>query len=181
MSLLLFSHVEVAALGVFCIATTSSASLTPGFYRSRPRTNGATQTFRRPSLASNTSFSRESNQPSANDYTPSAGVYVPPHLTSNHPPSPRNGASSETRYSKDQLLELFRSQAKKADNIVDIQKLFVDGWNPGAPNDTSNGSWAKRDDHREVAVGPEICWDHGGSIVPLGLMEMDDQEKEVRD
>lgn len=90
----------------------------------------------------------------------------------------RNGSSSESRYSKDQLLDLFRAQEKSGFSNVNLNDLYVDGWNPNYTNGTTNGGWGKRDDHKD-ATGPEICWDHEGSVHPLALAEMTEEEKEV--
>lgn len=47
-------------------------------------------------------------------------------------------------------------------------------------NGTSHGGWGKRDDHKEQSTGAEICWDHEGTVQPLSLIEMNDEEKQVR-
>ncbi len=147
--------------------------------RSRARTNGATQTFRRPSLANNLSNQRETSQ--TGTPSPSSGVYVPPHLNSNYQSSyGRNGATAESRYSKDQLLDLFRVQGKTGQPNANVNDLFVDGWSPGAVNGSINGGgWGKKEDHKEASCGPDICWDHEGKVQPLGLIDMTDHEKEV--
>ncbi len=146
--------------------------------RSRARTNGATQTFRRPSLANNLSSQRDT--PQTSNASPSSGVYVPPHLNSNYQSTyGRNGATAEGRYSKDQLLDLFRAQGKSGQTNTNISDLFVDGWSPGAVNGTINGGWGKKEDHKEGASGPDICWDPEGKVQPLGLIDLTDHEKEV--
>ena len=147
--------------------------------RSRARTNGATQTFRRPSVATNLSQPKDSSQ-SNNIPTPSsANVYVPPHLNSSYQSSHnRNGPSNESRYSKDQLLDLFRTQDRNGFANTRIDDLYVDGWSPGTVNGTSNGGWGKRDDSKE-ALGPDICWDHEGSVHPMAMQEMTEEEREV--
>jgi len=71
---------------------------------------------------------------------------------------------------------LFKSQGRAGPNIDD---LYVDGWKPDAVNGISNGGWGKRDDHKEQAIGPEICWDQQGKVHPLSLVEMNDEEKQV--
>jgi len=71
---------------------------------------------------------------------------------------------------------LFKSQGRAGPNIDD---LYVDGWKPDAVNGFSNGGWGKRDDHKEQAIGPEICWDLKGKAHPLSLIEMNDEEKQV--
>ena len=90
----------------------------------------------------------------------------------------RNGASTESRYSKDQLLDLFRTQETDGFSNTNVNDFFVDGWSPGALNGTSNGGWGKRDDNKEAA-GPDICWDPEGTINPISLQQMSEEEKEV--
>lgn len=168
-----------SALGATASALSCMTLIIMSFYRTRARINGATQTFRRPSVATNFSQQKEGSQPN-NDPTPSsANVYVPPHMNSNYQSSyNRNGSSTESRYSKDQLLDLFRTQERNGFTSTDVNDLFVDGWSPSAVNGTSNGGWGKRDDSKE-AVGPEICWDNEGSVKPLGMQAMSEEEKEV--
>ena len=80
------------------------------------------------------------------------------------------------RYSKDQLLDIFKVQQEKASPNLD--DLFIDGWHPHGANGKSNGHWGKSEERRE-SNGPEICWDHDGSVQPLGLTPMSDEEREV--
>ena len=146
-------------------------------FRSRARTNGAT-TFRRPSLANNLSNQRDAVQ--TGNPSPSSGVYVPPHLNSNYQSSyGRNGITSECRYSKDQLLDLFRAQGKSGQSNSHITDLFVDGWSPVPVNDSTNGGWGKKEEHKDGSNGPDICWDYEGKVQPLSLTDMTDHEKEV--
>lgn len=150
------------------------------FYpRSRARPNGATQTFRRPSLAAGLPNHKETSQTNSSSATPSSGVYVPPHLSSGYQSNSNRHAAADTRYSKEQLLDLFRAYSKTGQATTDIDNLFVDGWNPGAVNGTSNGGWSKKEDYRDTMTGPEICWDYDGQIQPLGLIEMSEAEREV--
>ena len=136
--------------------------------------NGATQTFRRPSVATNPSHTRE--PPSAT--TPTGGTY-PSHMSSTLSSGPRNGASVDTRYSKEQLLELYKAQRDTGILTKNVADYFVADWNPHIETPAVNGAWGKRDDHKDNSNGPEVCWDHGGQIEPLGLMDMTDDEKEV--
>ena len=53
------------------------------------------------------------------------------------------------------------------------------GWNPGDANAISNGAWSKKDDHKDSGAGPEVCWDYEGRVVPLGLVDITEEEKEV--
>jgi PERQ amino acid-rich with GYF domain-containing protein len=138
--------------------------------RSR-RPNGATQTFRRPSAAqTSTTASREN--PSIRNSVESVPAYIPPH---------RNGTSSEYRYSKDQLLSLFRAE-KEAGNLNEgLSSLFVGGWESNLSNGINTSPWARRDEQRDTTTGADICWDKDGSNPPLGLKDLTIEEKEVRD
>lgn len=150
--------------------------LTGYLVRSRARVNGATQTFRRSSTATTLSQQRDSSQAASNPPLSGGNVYVPPHLNSNHQAYSRNGASGESRYSKDQLLDMFRAQKSGSLN-TSIDDLYVDGWTPGV-NGAGNGGWGKSGDHRETN-GPDICWDHNGSVQPMAWVDMSEEEKEV--
>ena len=142
--------------------------------------NGATQTFRRPSVATNPSHNRESNQTTSVS-TPTVGAYIPPHMTSNQQASAlRNGlVTGETRYSKDQLLDLYKSQRETGALGKNMADYFVADWDPHVETPAVNGAWGRRDDQKDSTTGPEVCWDHGGNVEPLGLMDMSDEEKEV--
>ena len=97
--------------------------------------------------------------------------YVPPH---------RNGTSTDTRYSKDQLFDLYKAQQNSDGSQSDsLSHLYVGGWQPDAANGAGNASWGRSDTTRDPQTGPDICWDKDGSIEPLGLTEMDDEEREV--
>jgi len=101
-------------------------------------------------------------------------VYVPPH---------RNGpAHSDTRYSKNQLLDLYHRQNVEGSLDDSLSPLFVAGWEPTQTNGVSLGGWGRRDEQaaKDHVPGPEVCWEKDGSTGPLGLVDMNDEEKEVR-
>ncbi|KAJ6069690.1 hypothetical protein N7499_011577 [Penicillium canescens] len=143
---------------------------------SRNRMNGATQTFRRPSVATNPSHPRDSSQPASASTPTAGGAYIPPHMSSNTSSIARNG---DSRYSKEQLLELYKSQREQGTLSKNVEEYFVADWDPHTSSTSSNGAWGKRDDHKPNSAGPEVCWDHGGQVEPLGLAVMSDSEKEV--
>lgn len=149
-------------------------------FRSRVRTNGATQTFRRLSLATINSHQRDGSQ--SNNPPPGAGVYVPPHLNSNYQQNySRNSSLIDSRYSKDQLLDLFRAQGEAGSLSKNTSEHLIEGWNPGTSLAATNGAWNRRDEHKDAISGPDICWDYDGSTQPLGLLELSEEEKEVRE
>jgi PERQ amino acid-rich with GYF domain-containing protein len=144
--------------------------LTPS--RSR-RANGATQTFRRPSLGpspSNASSHRDTGASQTVPSTPGTGIYIPPH---------RNGALLDSRYGKDQLLQLFKSQKEANDLHDDLSALYVGGWEPNGFN-SSSGNWGRRDESaRDGQSGVDVCWDLDGAVKPLSLEEITEEEKEA--
>ncbi|KAL4879103.1 hypothetical protein BJY04DRAFT_194245 [Aspergillus karnatakaensis] len=141
---------------------------------SRTRMNGATQTFRRPSVATNPSHIREPLSAT----TPTGGAY-PTHMSSTLSNVARNGAPGDTRYSKEQLLDLYKAQRDTGILTKNVSDYFVADWNPHNEPASANGVWGKRDDHKDNSTGPEVCWDHGGHVEPLGLVDMTDDEKET--
>lgn len=100
---------------------------------------------------------------------------MPPH---------RNGPANDTRYSKELLFELYKSQHS---GLKDgLPSLFVGGWQPdgGASAAASNGAaapapWGRLDANRDAQPGADVCWDSDAGGEPLGLIEMDDEEREV--
>lgn len=138
--------------------------------------NGATQTFRRPSGATNPSHTRENSHPASVLASTSSGAYISPHMSSNTTSNPlRNG---EARYSKEQLLDLYKAQREAGILGKNVENYFVADWDPHMVTPPVNGAWGKRDDHK-ASAGPEVCWDHDGQSEPLGLTDMSENEKEV--
>ena len=137
------------------------------------RPNGATQTFRRTSNAVNTSTAAPQNtenipNPAVSSQPPR---YVPPH---------RNGTVSDPRYSKNQLLDLYRQQQSADESLQeDLQNLYIGGWQPNGQNGAPAAGWGRNDASREQPPGPDVCWDDDGTYEPLALTEMDDEEREV--
>jgi hypothetical protein len=136
------------------------------------RPNGATQTFRRTSNAVNTSATAPQNTenlpiPAVSSQPPR---YVPPH---------RNGTVNDPRYSKNQLLDLYRLQQTDDGLQEDLQNLYIGGWQPNGQNGAPAAGWGRNDASREQPPGPDVCWDDDGNYEPLALTEMDDEEREV--
>ena len=87
---------------------------------------------------------------------------------------------NDMRYSKDQLLDLYKFQSGVEGSLKDgLPNLFVGGWRPDTANGAASQGWGGGEQGRDGQPGPEICWDRDGSFGPLGLHEMDDEEKEV--
>lgn len=55
----------------------------------------------------------------------------------------------------------------------------MSGWQPDIANGLGGASWGRSEQSRDNQSGPELCWDKDGSTEPLGLMDMDDEEREV--
>ncbi|CAK3811024.1 GYF domain-containing mpd2 [Lecanosticta acicola] len=130
------------------------------------RSNGSTQTFRRPSGAMTTPTTAHPSDPLPSQ----TARYVPPH---------RNGTLSDNRYTKEQLLESFKVQHSVNGDANDHPPMLF----TGAPQpDTANGTsatWGRLEHTRDNQPGPDVCWEKGGSVEPLGLIEMDEEEREL--
>jgi PERQ amino acid-rich with GYF domain-containing protein len=86
----------------------------------------------------------------------------------------------EARYSREQFIQLFQRQ-RDSDDIKDgLTSLYVGSWEPSISNGISGGTWGRRDDHSSQGPGGvDLCWDKDGSVFPLSLSEMTEEEKEV--
>jgi len=64
----------------------------------------------------------------------------------------------------------------------DLAELYVGEGDVGVSNGSTQGTskWARREEAKENGNGPDICWDRGGGIEPLGLTDLTEEEKEVR-
>lgn len=73
------------------------------------------------------------------------------------------------RYSRDDLLNVYRQQQE--DGMVDarLDTVFVGPWQLG------NGIR-----HDNEKIGAELCWEDEPVSVPFGLQEMSEDEKQVR-
>ena len=87
-------------------------------------------------------------------------------------------ASTDTRYSKEALLEIYKVSRNSDSAENDVSRLFTDTWDPGHSNGTNGRGWGKSHDSRENQ-GPNVCWDTNGSVEPISLQEMTDAEKIV--
>ncbi|KAF2004698.1 hypothetical protein P154DRAFT_519173 [Amniculicola lignicola CBS 123094] len=141
------------------------------------RANGATQTFRRPSHATSLSGSTAAGTPrdGSGSVSSNPGVYVPPHAQSG-----RNGSAAEGRYSRDQLHSLFRAQ-RDADELKDgLSNLYVGSWEPNISNGSSSATWGRRDDPASGGQnGVDLCWDKDGSVMPLSLSDLTEEERDA--
>lgn len=161
---------------VFCLLLSLTVFLS---CRSRSRPSGSgTATFRRPSQAqvqaqaNSTAHTRESSQQA------NSNVYVPPHMNSGFSASAPRSNTVEAKYSKEQLLEIFKAQVSRGLN-GHSSEVLTEGWTPGSQNSAGNGGWMRRDDAKEGPGGPDLCWDTTASVKPLGLAPLDNEEQEV--
>jgi hypothetical protein len=138
-------------------------------FRSRRdgRSANGTLTFRR---SSTTPLSQSSNLPPASDNAvqpPSVEVPIAQPTTYEVGPS---------RYSKDDLLEMYNSQHPGGDP----SPLFISGWDPSNGVSAGVRGWGKSNDNH-VPQDPGTCWDAGGETAPIGLQGFSPDEREVRD
>ena len=143
--------------------------------RSRNRVNGTTQTFRRPSLATTPSQTRDPAPNSASTAN-NGGVYIPPH----HSSMSRNAPAGETRYTKDQLLNIYQTLEDASVLDRDLVDIFEGTWNL-AEDKNGTGNQGSGSDAKDLIPGPEVCWNYGLNPQPFGLKNMTEEEKQVSD
>jgi PERQ amino acid-rich with GYF domain-containing protein len=139
-------------------------------YRSRRdsrSTNGGTLTFRR---SSTTPLGQTPQQ------TPIEQSQFEPTPSSAVPNTPVFDIATGTRYSKEQIIEVFKSQKSSA--APEVARLFVSGWHPGHVNGSMARGWGKNNDSH-VLQDPDVCWSNGSDVMPMNLHGMSSEEKEV--
>lgn len=92
-------------------------------------------------------------------------------------------AQDSFRYSKANLYSLFKDLQESEDLDTNIDDCFVQGWEPGAAS-ASNGAvgqspWTRREEAKETQYSLDTAWDPTGSSLPLGLVEMSEDERQV--
>lgn len=89
--------------------------------------------------------------------------------------------SSEARFSKNKLLEIYKTHQNTDESNIDVSRLFMNNWDPTHSNGVNGRGWGKSNDTRDQSYGPEVCWDQSGQIQPIGLEEMSELERMVSD
>lgn len=82
---------------------------------------------------------------------------------------------SAARYSRDDLLDMFSASKPR----VDLNRLFISGWDPSHINGNSGRGWGKSNENH-IPQEPGACWDQTGDTTPMGLQGLSVEEKEVR-
>jgi PERQ amino acid-rich with GYF domain-containing protein len=88
--------------------------------------------------------------------------------------------NSEGRFSKNKLLDIYRTQQDTDQSNNDVTRLFMNNWDPAQSNGTNGRGWGKSNDTRDQNYGPEVCWDQSGQVQPIGLEEISELERMVR-
>ncbi|RFU29861.1 hypothetical protein B7463_g6465, partial [Scytalidium lignicola] len=152
--------------------TTRGDGRTSGDWSRRDtRTTNGTLTLRRSSTAP---YGQQSSQ--GDSVLPAQNSDI--QGSSQQPTNTMYEQSTETRYSKDQLLDIFRSNQGSETANGDVSRLFTSTWDPGHSNGANGRGWGKTNDSRETH-GPEVCWDQNGTVQPIGLEEMSALEKSI--
>ena len=99
---------------------------------------------------------------------------MPPHLSS----QPINGSIGDVRYTKEQMVAIYKQQRDSGQLDAKLSSLFTASWNPREAKEPSTPAWGRKED-KEPAAGPEVCWNHNAVSEPLALSAMDEQEREV--
>ncbi|PKS05980.1 hypothetical protein jhhlp_007813 [Lomentospora prolificans] len=135
------------------------------------RSSNGTLTFRRPSAAPH----NQASQPAAQENTVQSSLDST--STSSAVPVPTD--LSAARYSKEQLLELYR-ESYGIPAQGNISRLFMEGWHPGVSqvNGHSSRGWGKPQES-QPAQDSDVCWNDTADMKPLALQEMSMEEKEM--
>jgi PERQ amino acid-rich with GYF domain-containing protein len=79
------------------------------------------------------------------------------------------------------MIDIYKAQRDSGTLNRNLEQLFSGDWNPFEPREEeATSTWDKRDKGKDQTTGPEICWIHQLDDDPLSLLEMTDEEKEVR-
>ncbi|KAJ6788776.1 hypothetical protein PWT90_06355 [Aphanocladium album] len=79
-----------------------------------------------------------------------------------------------SRYTKDDLLDVFRAQKLNEDP----SRLFIPGWDPSNINGNSGRGWGKSNENH-IPQEPGACWDQNGETAPMALQDYSLDEKEA--
>jgi PERQ amino acid-rich with GYF domain-containing protein len=77
------------------------------------------------------------------------------------------------------MLALWRTENESGHLDSNPSDLYVGDWNPEASNGAPASPWVRRDDQRDVAIGPEACWVSNGAVQPLALRDLSSEEREI--
>lgn len=82
----------------------------------------------------------------------------------------RNGTGGDARYTKDQLLNIYQIQKETGFLKRNLSDVFQGPWNPLAQ---------EKSESKDQAPGPEVCWNSQPDRDPFGLVDMDENERQV--
>ena len=85
----------------------------------------------------------------------------------------------ETRYTKDQILNIFQTLKESSALDRNLEDIFLGTWDPLEPQNESSNP-AARGDGKDQTLGPEVCWNYDIELEPFGLTSMTEDEKQVR-
>lgn len=87
--------------------------------------------------------------------------------------------SGESRYNKNDLLEIYQRlhESNRLDQGLD--ELFQGTWDPRETKNGTGNTWNGRTDAKDSTAGPEVCWDGRPLNRPFALQEMSAEEKEL--
>lgn len=127
------------------------------------RSVNGTMTFRRTATSATNPQSTSGSDAAAPSMAPTE-----PHTA--QPPLPTFDGS--LRYSRDDLIDIYKGVSLGA-----VNELYVNGWDPTQTQSAQRG-WGKSSEGT-IPQDPTVCWEPNGSVRPVGIHEMTDQEKEM--
>lgn len=138
--------------------------------RGETRPLNGTLTLRRPST---TPFAQSASQGDVQPSTPNTETPAPQLPTSIH------DQPADTRFTKNQLLDIYKTAQEAGELSKDISHLYVGGWDPSHSNGANGrASWGKSSDSRDSDAAA-VAWEYNATIPPIGLEEPTEEEKIV--
>lgn len=86
---------------------------------------------------------------------------------------------SEARFSKDELLQIFRSQRASGELDKHVDSLLLGELAAATHHDDALPGWTQRAEDQRSAPNVSLCWDDTASSHPLSLEDMTREEHEV--
>ena len=78
------------------------------------------------------------------------------------------------------MLEIFQTLDDESLSNGLLPSSLSEGWLPSSASGSNRTDWNRKEELRDQQQhNLDVCWTFENSIQPMGLIEMDDEEKEV--
>ena len=78
------------------------------------------------------------------------------------------------------MLGIFKSQDDASLSNELLPSSLSEGWLPGSSSGSGRADWNRKEELKDQQQhNLDVCWAFEDSVQPIGLIEMDDEEKEA--